>query len=232
MVMGYSFKSWRRHFSQWSKLVIKTACPLCQRSTDQVVCADCSRQVQRCQFGQPTWSGTAELPVFAWGGYHGAVKRAIAAMKYHNQPHLAVPLGSWLAHAWNAQTEVIKDAIVVPIPMHAKKQQERGFNQAELLAESFCAVTRLPLERRGLQRVRATVAQFQLSETERLQNLQSAFCLGAAFTKRSPTHPILLLDDIYTTGATARTAAQVLRSQGIRVRGIVVLAISELERDK
>lgn len=225
------FKSWSRYLSQWSRLVIKAACPLCQRPANQAFCANCWQQLQRCQLPQPTWSTTTGLPVFAWGRYGNPVKRAIAAMKYHNQPDLAVPLGSWLAHAWNRQPELGKGAIVVPIPMHCAKQQERGFNQAELLAESFCAVTRLPLERRGLERMRETSPQFRLSQGDRVQNLQSAFCLGSAFRQRSPKRPVLLLDDIYTTGATAQSAAQTLRSHGIRVQGIVVVAISERDRE-
>lgn len=111
--------------------------------------------------------------------------------------------------------------------MHDRKLQERGFNQAHLLAKSFCAMTGLRLETNGLRRIRDTEAQFRLSNAARSQNLTDAFGLGSAFIERSSTQPVLLLDDIYTTGATARSAAQTLRSQGVRVHGIIVLAIAD-----
>jgi ComF family protein len=147
-------------------------------------------------------------------------------MKYHNHPELAVPLGGWMATAWRAQAEA-KPGIVVPIPMHDAKRQQRGFNQADLLAASFCAMTGLTYKVHGLRRMRETEAQFRLSHTARVANLKDAFRLGTTFTKSPPTQSVLLLDDIYTTGATARSAAQTLRSHGIRVQGIIVLAIAE-----
>ncbi|MDX2239892.1 MAG: ComF family protein [Leptolyngbyaceae cyanobacterium bins.302] len=218
-------QSWGRFFTQSLSLVTKDSCPLCQRSTAQTFCSDCQHQLQRCQ-REPKWQRDQKLPIFAWGSYGGALKRSIAALKYHNHPELAVSMGSWMANAWMQQPEHQR-AIVVPIPMHDRKQRERGFNQAELLAKSFCALTGLRLEANGLRRIRDTEAQFRLSSGDRSQNLKDAFCLGSPFSKRLPTHPVLLLDDIYTTGATARAAAQVLRSHGIRVQGIVVLARSE-----
>ncbi|HEY9615854.1 MAG TPA: ComF family protein, partial [Microcoleaceae cyanobacterium] len=155
----------------------------------------------------------------------GSLKRAIAALKYDNHPELARPLGHWLAQVWFTHATVAKPKLtVVPIPLHADKRQLRGFNQAELLAEHFCDLTGLPLSRDGLLRSRVTEAQFQLSASDRAQNLTEAFSLGPAWSKQPPTNPVLLLDDIYTTGATARSAAQTLRRHGIRVYGIAALA--------
>lgn len=227
--MGFlRLRTLQQSLRQWSGLVAKSPCPLCQRPTGQPFCLDCHRQLLGCQFAAPGWRTVSHLPVFAWGTYQEPLKRAIAALKYHHQPQLATPLGSWMADAWRRQDKGLKPAIVVPIPMYAAKQRERGFNQAELLARSFCAMTGLPLQAGGLVRLRATEAQFRMTGAQRLHNLKDAFSLGQAFVKRSPTQPILLLDDIFTTGATAQSAAQTLRSHGIRVQGIVVLAISEL----
>lgn len=167
------------------------------------------------------------LPIFAWGLYGGALKQAIAALKYDNQPHLAQPLGLWMGDAWNRAHPLLTPAIVVPIPMHVSKQRERGFNQAALLARSFCQATHLHLKIHGLKRLRATEAQFKLSNTERQQNLKDAFCLGRVWSNQQPSQPILLLDDIYTTGATAHAAASLFRAYGFQVKGIVVLAKAE-----
>ena len=157
----------------------------------------------------------------------------IAALKYENQPQIARLLGHWLGevwltHAcrWKSQPHLQRkpNCWVVPIPLHASKQRQRGYNQAALLAESFCAVTRLPLAREGLVRVRQTEAQFSLTVAERQRNLQAAFQLGQKFRRRPPREPVLLIDDIYTTGATARSAAKTLQRQGIAVLGIGAIA--------
>lgn len=235
-------KSWLRltrlaKLSELAGLCLEAACPLCQRSTAQELCLDCQRQLQRLQLPacQQTWQ--PPLPVFAWGSYSGSLKRAITTLKYENQPRLAQPLGDWLGQSWlqfarTSAKSLPKSLIVVPIPMHTAKQQQRGFNQAELLAEAFCQHTRLPLHPQTLIRNRSTEAQFGLSIAARGQNVAGAFTLSEniiKLVKRSPNAAVLLLDDIYTTGATAQSAAQTLR-QHISVYGIVAVAKARFDQ--
>jgi len=170
------------------------------------------------------WQG--QLPVFAWGVYGSTLKRAIAALKYENQPQLARPLGRWLARSWLSSQLINTGLIVVPIPLYTSRQEERGYNQAALLAKSFCDTTGLRLQRMGLQRIRPTEAQFRISADAREKNLAMAFGLGSEFRSNRPNSPVLLLDDVYTTGATARAAAQILRQSGIQVYGLATISIS------
>jgi len=208
----------------WSSLFLKSNCPLCQRPTGKVFCIDCTRQLQRCQLSDRQIPSTTELPVFAWGTYGGTLKRAIAALKYEKKTQIAQLLGFWLAEAWLNLLSTSSQPIVIPIPLHATKLKDRGFNQAELLARSFCQVTGLQLRSQGLERSRHTIRQFELSGKEREQNLAGAFQLGSDFLHRRPVRPVLILDDIYTTGATARSAAQTLRQVGVEVCGVVAIA--------
>lgn len=210
-------------------LFLQSSCPLCQRSTQKEFCQDCTRQLQRTQRHLVLWQG--ELPVFVWGVYGGTLKRAIAALKYENQPQIAQPLGIWLAQAWLNSKFASSSPIVVPIPLHTNKLLHRGYNQATLIAQSFCQITGLKLHANGLERVHNTAAQFELSATEREKNLTNAFGIGSAFRRHRPTSPILILDDIYTTGATVKSAAQTLRDAGMRVYGVVAIASSRGTRD-
>nr|WP_290226719.1 ComF family protein [Trichocoleus desertorum] len=170
--------------------------------------------------------------MFAWGKYGGTLKRALACLKYNHQPKVARPLGQWLGQAWlhqgpKAFTQTASATswpVVVPIPLHADKLKQRGYNQAELLAQSFCDHTGLPLQRQGLVRLRATEAQFGLSQAARAENLAAAFALNPSVWRSQPQRSVLLLDDIYTTGATVQSAAQLLRSHGITVCGVVAIA--------
>ncbi|MBW4520578.1 MAG: ComF family protein [Scytolyngbya sp. HA4215-MV1] len=212
-------------------LFLERACPLCQRSTAHYLCQDCQRQIQRCQVAGNEWSEQTPYPVFAWGTYGGVLKRTLSALKYENQPQLAQPLGQWLAESWLKSGKAVVGAtsIVVPIPMHESKKQQRGYDQAELLAQSFCAASGLRLKSQGLERVHNTTAQFQLSPAAREQNLAGAFRLGQAL-QRSSVRSVFLLDDIYTTGATIRSATQTLQQQGIQVSGVLTIAIPKTVR--
>ena len=220
----------------WFNLLLESSCPLCQRSTANTFCLDCDRQLQRGSLPNPAaqWHGVGpeELPLFAWGKYGGMLKRALACLKYDQQSEVARPLGQWLGQAWLQQgpqpfistPATTAELVVVPIPLHADKLRQRGYNQAELLAQSFCDRTGLPLLRHGLIRVRATEAQFGLSQVARSQNLAAAFDLNPTVWRSQRRRSVLLLDDIYTTGSTVQSAAQTLRSHGIKVCGVVAIA--------
>jgi len=166
-------------------------------------------------------SGHDALPVLAWGHYRDRLRLALLRLKYHDCPHIGPLLGRWLGQAWQeAQLErTWGRPAVVPIPLHGERLEQRGYNQAMAIARGFCRQTGLPLAARALRRRRATTAQFGLGAAAREENLAEAFEVGRL---RSPR--VLLVDDIYTTGSTARAAAQALRDRGIIVVGIVAVA--------
>ena len=217
--------------NKFLNIFLQSKCPLCQRATQSEFCQYCQRQLLSCKLTNSSYLWQGELPVFVWGVYGGAIKRAIAALKYEQQPQLAKPLGYWLGEAWlkSPLSQTTKKLIVVPIPLHSSKLKQRGYNQAELLAQSFCQFTGLALQD-GLERVRATEAQFGLSQSQRQQNLTDAFCLSKKLQVKS-SNAVLLLDDIYTTGATVKSAAKTLQQQGIQVYGLVAIATSKVNSD-
>ncbi len=222
-------QTWTRSFKGLLNLFLQSSCPLCQRPTSNELCQDCSRQLQKCHLEKPGKLWKSPLPVLAWGNYGGILKRAIAVMKYDNHPEIARPLGEYLAATWLKYAPQPKSSLtVVPIPMHPHKLKIRGYNQAQLIAQSFCEITGLQLKSNGLKRVRETQAQFDLSASEREKNLTAAFGLGDDFRRR-PHTPVLLLDDIYTTGATAKSAAQTLHQAGIPVYGLIAVATTRKE---
>jgi ComF family protein len=208
-------------------LFLQSNCLLCQRSAD-LLCPYCRNQLQDCQLGDKAQFWGGDLPRFVWGKYDGVLKRAIAILKYDGQRQLGELLGFWLGQAWlnSPVSSPLQQNILVPIPLHPDKLKTRGFNQAELIARGFAKVTGYSLQVDGLVRVKNTPPMFGLKPQQREENIQSAFALGRQFQNRLPRNPILLIDDIYTTGATAREAATVLRQQGIKVLGIAAVASS------
>ncbi len=224
---------WKKILKPFLNIFLKPNCPLCQRSADREFCQYCEKQVWRCQFPGGGEIFPGKVPVFIWGQYKDSLKRAIAAMKYEDNPQIARPLGYWLADGWLASPVATLDkVVVVPIPMHKKKQRERGFNQAELLANNFCEATGLQIRRNALARVKQTQALFGLSRGERLDTVKDAFVVGKDFRNRRPRVSVLLVDDIYTTGATVNSAIEVLQKGGIRVVGVLAIATTKKPRGK
>lgn len=218
-------RKWTGLVKSFLNLFLKSNCPLCQRPAAGEFCPYCHKQLQRCQLTDPGRFWHSQQRVFVWGEYGGALKRAIAALKYDGNPQLAKPLGGWLAEAWLSFPELAIDNLtVVPIPLHQEKLKERGFNQAELLAESFCELTGLPLQRHGLERVKNTQALFALTPQQRQAEMRNALSLGKDFRRRLPRDGVLLVDDIYTSGTTVKSAIQILKLSGISVYGTVALA--------
>ena len=102
--------------------------------------------------------------------------------------------------------------LIVPVPLHPLKQREREFNQAERLAARLSDATRIPLNNRLLRRVRFTNTQTRLTRPERAANMRGAFAMrhGA----RLDGERVILVDDVFTTGATTSACAQTLRTAG------------------
>ncbi len=221
-----------------TSLFLAQGCAVCDRPTLQSFCLDCQRQIQppSTERGHFPATEAGALPVMALGVYHGMLKRAILTMKYSDRPDIARPLGAALGQQWLAQMPCITNTdrkgttgnlYALPIPLHACRYRERGYNQAELIAQSFGQVSGLPLLSQGLVRAQATLPMHQLSLQARQQNLAQAFQIGPSL--RRLTRPkVLLIDDIYTTGTTVQSAADTLTRAGVCVMGVLVIARATL----
>lgn len=142
--------------------------------------------------------------------FAGPLREAIHAFKYTGTPQLSPALARLMVDAVRA-AGVTPDA-VVPVPLHAKRQRERGYNQSELLARQIAASLRLPHQPRLLARVRHTEQQATLKGPDaRRANVSHAFQVLEA-----PPGHVLLVDDVLTTGATMMECASALMRAGAR----------------
>ena len=208
-------------------LFIQSDCTLCQRPTQAIVCSYCQKKIHGNRLLVKTITNKGSLPVLAWGKYEGQLKRAIALLKYENKPQLGIMLGEWLGQSWLATTQGKKMAklTVVPIPLHQQKLKIRGFNQSASIAQGFCQVTGYTLNSQVLIRTRNTEAMFGLNPQQRKANVTNAFVIHKNFDSSAARSPILLIDDIYTTGSTIQEARQALISSSFDVYSAAVVAI-------
>ena len=102
--------------------------------------------------------------------------------------------------------------MIVPVPMYAKKQRARGYNQAEIIACELGKIIHIPVNTRFLKRNKNTVPMKEVSGRDRSKNLENAFIADKNVVKYKK---ILLVDDIYTTGATLDACAAVLKKYGV-----------------
>jgi ComF family protein len=146
------------------------------------------------------------------------VQRAVHELKYRGRRVLAEPLGKLLARSVHSLGW--PECPIVPTPLHAQRERARGYNQAAILARALAGQLGWPLLERALRRQRDTRSQVGLDGEARRQNVRGAFCWTG--TEPAPAQ-LLLLDDVYTTGATMEACAQALRQAGAtEVRGLAL----------
>jgi ComF family protein len=142
----------------------------------------------------------------------GIVRKLIHDFKYHGDIHLRRPIAAWLgATLADPRLHGRRFDIVVPVPLHPARKRERGFNQAELLAQVLCAGAGLKLQP-ALERIRYTTTQTAFDRAERMENLRGAFRLRRKIDVRGLR--VLLIDDVLTTGSTLSECARVLKAAG------------------
>ncbi len=119
--------------------------------------------------------------------------------------------------------------VMVPVPIHPTRKRERGYNQAAEIALDASAYLGLPVLKDALRRVRATLSQTRLNRLERGKNLDNAFVCGDPDAVRGKR--VLVVDDVYTTGATVGRCAELLLLAGAASVGVLALARVETDGD-
>lgn len=133
----------------------------------------------------------------------------IHQMKYEGYFALAGPLGRMMAEGWPAWSTPID--LILPIPLHTRRERQRGYNQSMELARHLAAGVGVPVDGQALRRTRHTRPQVELNPEERHENVRGAFM---ADEQRVGGRHVLLIDDVFTTGATMTAAAEALLSVG------------------
>jgi ComF family protein len=148
----------------------------------------------------------------AYGSYDGGLRELIHLLKYEQIRPAAAVLGRMLKEAIAGLK--ISQAVVIPIPLHAKKLRQRGFNQAELIARAALKLDseQMTLCAQAMERRRETNSQIGLSSHQRRENMRGAFVVSRP--QEISGRDVLLVDDLFTTGTTVSECARVLRRAG------------------
>lgn len=192
------------------KPLLTQICPVCQKA------AISGKTHVRCQ---TKLSLDGLISLFS---YEGIMQKAIKKLKYRLVTDLAEELAS-LAVAFRPSIFNRQSLFLVPVPLHPRRQRQRGFNQAELLGQILAKKFDWSVQTELLVRSRSTKPQVSLRRRERWPNIRGAFKLNPRVTDnlKSATH--LIFDDVWTTGSTLKECGRVLKRNGVKqVWGLTV----------
>lgn len=154
--------------------------------------------------------------------YDDQSRDLIIAFKHSDRTDAAPAYGLWMARAGS---DLLAEAdLVAPVPLHRSRLIARRFNQAALLAHAVGRATRVEVVSDLLVRTRATPSQGTLSAVQRRQNVRGAFAVRPSRAAEAAGRRIVLVDDVYTTGATVSACARTLRRAGARAVDVLTLA--------
>jgi ComF family protein len=188
------------------------------KEADDRLCGDC--------ITSPKQFKMARAPIV----YDAAFINLILSLKYRGKIQLAKPLGSLLLVAFLQYWDAGDIDIVIPVPLFQKRFKQRGFNQAfaliqnwkDLAEELNADLTGLQIERRALIRNRPTATQTGLGRKQRMENIKNAFSVIESY--RIAGKRVLLVDDVYTTGATANECSRMLIKHGAACVDVLTVA--------
>ncbi|MBB6216407.1 ComF family protein [Anaerosolibacter carboniphilus] len=189
-------------------------CTTCQEQVKFITsrfCEKCGKPLESMYLPQKCPDCIQNVHYFTKGfsciEYDDNIKKLVYDLKYHNKRYLAYHMAEMMTARF-MKLEWEKPDVIVPIPLHPKKEKERGFNQSALIAKYIGESLDIPVEYRSVLRTKETETQNRLNREERKENLKNAFQIikSQKFTDKK----VLILDDIYTTGSTMDACAKEL----------------------
>ncbi len=234
-------------FRWFLDFIFPPICPICQTLLGEgekglIVCPDCQKGIRpvrspycpRC--GLPFSSRDEEAHLCGHclkekryfevhrtcGLYEGALKEAIHRFKYQGEFSLVRFFGDFMHPPFQILTQEHPVDVIVPVPLHIRRLRERGFNQALLLARELSKRTGVPYQERALEKIKDTPFQITLKGKERRKNVKGGF--SVAQKEAIAGKSIVLVDDVYTTGATVNECSHTLLTGGAERVAVLTVA--------
>lgn len=186
-------------------------------------------RIESCPSAQPL----ASVLVASGTTYSGVLKKMIYGLKYDGDKAVIHDLIGLTNQAFIALKRVkpeVEQALLIPVPLHWMRSLVRGYNQAELIAEGVAKQFQLKVDVRLLSRRRATKPQHGLGRQQRQDNIAKAFRVNRWAEQGAP--PLVIVDDLYTSGATISEAASLLAQHGFSNISAITAARAVLEKTR
>ncbi len=193
-------------------LIYPVTCSICEArlAANNGLCGDCVRGIYKNEFG------------IAACRYEGVLKESIRLFKYSGMVSLLKVFSPLLLEFIEKSIDMDKIDLVIPVPLHSSKLRERGFNQAYLLSLPIAKRYGKPLCSDNLIKKVVTKPQTDFDRAGRLKNLKGSFSVKDPSSLKGKK--VLLVDDVFTTGATIESASHALKKAGVKKIKAVALA--------
>ena len=220
-------------------------CPCCERFSEEGRQGFCSNCLSQIRWIEPPFCSICGIPFIsrevethpcgacvthrkyftiarALGAFEGSLQEAIHRWKYEGKTYLTPFFADWMAEGLNRHWEPGSLDLLIPVPLHTRRLRERGFNQALLLVRELSRRTGIPYRKSILQKKKSTIPQVNLSGVEREKELRGTFHVIGK--EELSGLSVLLIDDVYTTGATVNECSKVLLRGGAKKVDVLTLA--------
>lgn len=213
-------------------LLFPPYCDLCDTRLDQgvrFICESCLDEFSTVLHKVDPPSADNPLDgIYPLYRFNEDVKQALHILKYSNRPAMGIRLLEARKTDLQRCLGLLDVDIVMPVPLHPRKERERGYNQVSGTAEWLADLLSVKSAVRGLKRIKYTQSQTKLSAAERAVNVKDAFQVNSRLDVARLT--CLLVDDVFTTGSTAGACAQILKAAGVRRVYLFTLATADTEK--
>ena len=220
-------------------------CPCCEKFSEEGKQGFCSNCLSQIRWIEPPFCSICGIPFIsrevethpcgacvthrkyftiarALGAFEGSLQEAIHRWKYEGKTYLTPFFADWMAEGLNRHWEPGSLNLLIPVPLHTRRLRERGFNQALLLVRELSRRTGIPYRKSILQKKKSTIPQVNLSGVEREKELRGTFHVIGK--EELSGLSVLLIDDVYTTGATVNECSKVLLRGGAKKVDVLTLA--------
>lgn len=199
-----------KYLSNLLDWIYRRKCYCCNSSIESVpLCSKCFENLAYNSFSANRIINGSDI--YVAGIYEKNLQKIIRGLKYHRQKELGYYIAKFM-YEYYINLGLNKEFLVVPTPMYKTRQKKRKYNHMEIVTKEFCNFTGYKMNTTLIKRIKDTKTQYKLSKSEREENLANAFEVNLEEYKGEP---ILLLDDICTTGSTFESMIEELHKAGI-----------------
>jgi len=221
-----NFNPWIKGFAHLFFPRVCQACGHVLYAREEVLCTKCLYRLPKTNFSEHdenpvsrTFWGRVELnaaTAFLFFSKGGKTQRLMHGLKYRGKKQIGIYLGKLFGNELKKSALFNDVEVVIPVPMHPKKQQKRGYNQSALIAEGIAFSMKAELQKNNLVKVVNTSSQTKKSRYGRWDNVKDVFSVNNALLLENKH--ILLVDDVITTGATIEACARQLHTiPGVKI---------------
>ncbi|WP_460977001.1 ComF family protein [Spirosoma knui] len=221
-------------------LLYPTLCLGCRqslRSNEKILCTTCRINLpetgqHREPYDQNLLNKLAgKVPVRFIASYlhfskGGVVQKIVHQVKYRGQKEAVKEIASWYGHQLKTESQLTKDIdVIIGVPLHKTRLQQRGYNQADWIAQGLSEALEIPMRTDVLLRLKFNASQTRKNRIERWENVKTVFAVADQNEVKGKN--VVLVDDVLTTGATIEACAIELLRAGCRSVGVLTIAATK-----